>query len=729
VTPTIAALKEWLTAREIADAGFVELPGTESAVVRLAKREGWDEHPAFARRRAGRGGGMEYSIRLLPALAQIQWADRHLVVSRPEPEPEVGLVATAVGAALSDRAQRERDARLAIVAAFEAWSRGQRLRFMARVHLFSSKYRAGSLQVDTWVKDTIPAFSERSLIRWYSARKAGRTDSLAVDRGAARKGTGKLETANDGQVKTFILALIAHQPHLAAHDVRDQVEDRFGRTIEVRGRHEALPPVRAFQRTIAALKASHKVALTKATNPDLYRSTMAPAGTGTLRHITEPNALWMIDASPVDVLCTDGRHSMYGCIDIATRRFVITVSKTPRASAVALMIRKAILAWGVPETIKTDNGSDFVARDTRRLFASLGIEMDVSDAYSPQQKGHIERAIRTFQHNVGPLLPGFIGHSVADRKAIEARKSFAQRLGESEADTFGVAISSAELQRYVDQWLEQVYQHRPHAGLKGRSPFERAAESRASIRTVDERALDLLLMPVAGKDGRRTVTKFGVRIDGYHYQTPTILPGAEVLVRMDPNDAGRAYAFAADGGEYLGEALCAELRGLHPATLQKATREAHAEIIGGHIAQAKADIRKLGKKPLIEAALRVAASKVPNVIPLPRREEQHSTPQIEAAIAAMAGEPVKPVTSNEIDEFHARQLSEAENAPPANVRRLRQTETPHQRFARALDVEGRLSAAQPVEERELGWLEAYRTGVEYRSMRESWEESNGSMSL
>lgn len=725
-------MKEWLTAGEIAAAQLPELPTTKMGMKMLAEREGWNEHPAYCRKRQGRGGGLEYHYRLMPTLAQIEFAQRHLVVTMPEAADQLlgADKAAAIRTCLSERGQLERDARLAIVNAFERFSKGLRLTFRARIHLFATKYQHGAIQVDDWVRARVPSFSARTLIRWHSARRDGSTSRLAVDRGQARKGTGTLEAANDGEVQTFILALIAHQPFLAAHHIRDQVEARFGATLTVRGRPVALPPVRTFQRAVAALKRDHKVALTKATNPDRYRSTMAPAGTGTYRWVTHPNALWMIDASPVDVLCTDGRWSMYGCIDVATRRFVITISRTPRAAAVALLIRKAIMAWGVPQTIKTDNGSDFVARDTRRLFASLGIEADVSAAYSPEQKGHIERAIRTFQHDVGPQLPGFIGHSVEDRKAIEARKSFAQRLGESEADTFCVSLTSSALMGYVDQWLELVYQHRPHAGLKGVSPFQAAAASAQPIRTVDERALDLLLMPVAGKDGRRTTTKFGVRIDGFHYTTPTILPGTDVFVRMDPADAGRAFCFAADGAEFLGEALCAELRGLHPATLQQATRETHAKIIDSHLAGARAEIRNLGKRPLIEAALKVAAGKVPNVIPLPRREERHSTPEIEAAIDAIAGAPEMPAPSDELALFHAQQVAaEAESPVAANVRPLRITETPHQRFARALDVEERLTAGKPVEERELGWLEAYRTGVEYRSMRESWEESRGSMSL
>ncbi|MEX2481206.1 MAG: DDE-type integrase/transposase/recombinase, partial [Gammaproteobacteria bacterium] len=614
-------------------------------------------------------------------------------------------------------------------ASFEAWSRGLSLTFVSRVHLFARKYEMGTISVEAWIKELIPSFSTRSLIRWYSAKRGGKISTLAVDRALSRKGTGVLDSANDGAVRTFVLALIAHQPHLAAHDVRDQVEDRFGRQLQVKGKAVPLPPVRAFQRMIAVLKQSHEVALTKITNPDKYRSTMAPAGTGTLRHVTVPNTLWQIDASPVDVLCTDGRHSMYGCIDIATRRFVITVSKTPRSSAVALMLRKAMLEWGVPQTIKTDNGSDFTAHDTKRLFVALGIEMDVSDAYSPQQKGHIERAIRTFQHNVAPLLPGFVGHSVEDRKAIESRLSFAKRLGATEDETFGVQLTAVQLQGYIDQWLDQVYQHREHGGLKGKTPFQVAAESSAPKRMVDERALDLLLMPVAGKDGRRVTTKFGVRIDGYHYQTPAILPGVPVFVRMDPLDAGRAYAFAADGAEFLGEALCAELRGLNPAELQKVTREAHDAIIAGKMAEAKKHIRDLGKRPLIEAALRVAAAKAPNVIALPKRHEEHSTPHIEAAIAAMAKAPAAPQFSEAGAAAHASLLAEGAEPVDPKVRKLRTEETMHQRFRRALDVELRLESSEPVSDQERGWLEGYRTSPEYRSMRDMWDESEGQMSL
>lgn len=706
-------MQEWLTAQEIADAGLPDLPNSKSAVIRMANREGWDEHPAYARPHSGRGGGLEYHIRVLPSIAQVEWTRRHLPVTG---EPVPTEVAAAIPVARTDRAARERDARLAIVTAFERFASGlQSLSHVSRLQIFADRYNVGSSVVDPWIKDLVPSISKRSLDRWRAARREGKP--LGADPGLSRKGTGVLDVANDGKVLAFILATIAQQPHLAAHHVRTQVRHQFGDMLSVKGRPVKVPPVRAFQRVVAGLRASHEVALTKLTNPDLYRSTMKPAGVGTYRWVTEPNTLWMIDASPIDALCVDGRHSIYAAIDVATRRLKFHVSRTPRASAVALLLRKSILGWGKPQTIKTDNGSDFVARDTKRLLDALGIEMVLSDAYSPEQKGHIERAIRTFQHEFAPLLPGYIGHSVTDRKAIEDRKSFAARLGETEAETFGISLTGAELQALVDDWADTMYQHQPHAGLKGKSPAQVLAESSVPIESVDERALDLLLMPVAGKDGRRTVTKFGVRLDGRHYVTPAILPGVDVFVRQDPNDLGRAYVFAADGTEYLGEALCAELRGLHPATLMKVTREAHAAKIAEATRQVRADMRELAKGPsLIAKALEVAARDVPNVIPLPKRSEPHSTPEIAAAIDAMSPPAARHAPA--VEQLQARLIAEDAGAvAPTNVRPLRIEETMHQRFARALEIRRRADAGAELTSEELIWLGGYEAGSEYRSMR------------
>lgn len=723
-------IKEWLTAREIAEAGLRDIPTTKMGVSLLAEREGWNGHPAFARSRSGRGGGMEYSYRLLPTLAQIEWTQRHMVVGAPADEPPQSD--EGFDPAATERAQRERDARLAIVDAFTRWSRGLNLRFNARVQIFTDKYQMGSIRVDDWVKETIPSFGKRSLIRWYSIKRDGKSADLAVDRGLSRKGTGTLDSANNGKVKAFVLALLAQNSHLSALHIRDVTRDEFGDMIAVRGGSKPMPPVRAFQRLMASLKSTHQVELTKLRNPDLYRSTMAPSGTGTYRYVTEPSTFWMIDASPVDALCLDGRYTIYVCVDVASRDKVLLLSRTPRASAVGLLLRKSILMLGISThglTIKTDNGSDFSATATKRLCTSLGIQLEFSDAYSPEQKGHVERAIRTFQHDVATTLPGYVGHSVADRTEIESRRSFAKRRQETEHETFEVALTGAQLQAYADRWVE-TERHRAREALNGRSPFQVTIAAKTAIRRVDERALDVLLMAVAGKDGLRTVTKFGIRINDRRYGTPSILPGAQVFVRMDPLDMGKVYAFTPDGAQFLGDGICPELAGINPARFLAEVRAAHAELLDRTNRQVKADMKAIAKGPaIIERVLRTRERDLPNVIALPRRREDQSTPQMDAAVDAAAGEPAAPNLSEAGAAVLARLL--AEQAAPADpkVRQLRTEETMHQRFRRALDIEQRLASGHPVSDQERGWLDGYRTSPEYRSMRDMWDESDGQMSL
>lgn len=627
-------MKEWLTASEIAAARLPDFPSTTRGVALRADAERWASIPSLARHRDGQGGGIEYHIRLLPTQAQIAYMQRHMVVAAND-EPAQSAEPEAP-APMSAKARDELDARLAIIAAFELFSRGSRLRQASRLQIFCDKYEMGSLQVEDWVKTLIPRVSKRSLLRWMAARKAGETSTMAVDRAKCRKGTGVFDLAENGRLKAFVLALVIEQPHFSAKHIRTLCLDEFGATVEVCGNPTEMPPVRTFQWALKGLKEANQVLITKITNPDDYRRKLRASGTGMLRHIDQPNELWMIDASPVDALCVDGRHQIYIAIDVATRRIVITVSRTPRASAVALMIRKAGMTWGIPKQIKTDNGSDFVAEATKRLFRSLDIEPILSAKYTPTEKGHVERVIGTFQRTVGPLLPGFIGHDVADRKAIEERRSFAARLGTTDAAAFGVQLTAAELQDKIDQWVSLDYHQKKHSAI-GRSPFAAAAASTARPRMIHERAWDVLLMPVAGKDGQRTVTARGIRIDGYYYGIGEVLPRTQVLVRMEPDDMGTVYAFTPDGAQFLGIARCPELAGIQPGAFWSAVREAHADILRQGGKWMEAERRRIAKGPtFIDRYLRQKQREYGNVIALPKRAEEHSTPQVAAAIAALA---------------------------------------------------------------------------------------------
>lgn len=265
------------------------------------------------------------------------------------------------------------------------------------------------------------------------------------------------------------------------------------------------PPVTErgeLKRAAILLKSVHRESLLKLTDPDAWKNKKRFSGTNMNHWVSRPNQLWEIDASPADVLLTDGRYSIYAVIDIYTRRMMVTVTKTPKTAAVLVLARRAIMAWGVPEILRTDNGSDFISHEFKRALSSLAIHQDITDPFSPEQKGTVERAIGTLQRGLMPLLPGFIGHNVADRKKIEARKSFAARLGESDEKAFCVELSQEELQTKVDHWLTAKYEHKAHGGLKGKTPFETMAAWNGKVRAIEsQRMLDVMLAPITGKDG------------------------------------------------------------------------------------------------------------------------------------------------------------------------------------------------------------------------------------
>jgi hypothetical protein len=715
--------QEWFTARELAALQLRDLPTTRQGVQAYAEARGWDADPARCRDRAGRGGGLEYHLSLIPTLS---WADYHrrtMVVGEVAPIRPQPVLPTPE----TERARVTQAARLAILTALERYGAGLNVREEGRVFAFVGAYNMGHLKVDDWVREAVPSVSKRSLFRWRAEAKAGK--SLGFDRSLARKGKGVLDLANDGKVAAWIMGLVAANPALSAKHIRRDLRAVFGDDLMLpSGELTLVPPIRTLQHWIKAMKAEKHVALTALSNPDKFRSHFRPSGTGAYNHVRDLNTLWMIDASPVDALCVDGRHSIYACIDIASRRTIWYVSRTPRASAVGLLIRKAILAWGICRQIKTDNGSDFKAIQTQQLFHDLNIDVDYCVAYTPQQKGHVERAIKTFQHDCGPLLPGYIGHDVTERKAIEDRKSFAERLGEETAEAFAVSMTGAQLATYLDDWNSLIYEQQDHSAL-GKSPAQAAAASTTVIRRVDERALDVLLMPIAGKDGIRTVTKTGIRIDHFDYVIMEALPRDRVLVRMDPHDAGRAYAFDAEDGHFVGAAICAELRGIAPATLIKAKRERQAEILRDHTAAAKKAIKESQKRgPLIERALEVARRDMPNVVALPKREERHTTPAIEAAIEAAsprppAARPNEAEVRATMDRLTAQVHAEVFPVPPSSerIRPLRPTETREQRFRKWLQLEARRIAGDELSFAEANWMGSYQTDSEWKAMKRLYD--------
>jgi len=711
-------MKVWLTSSEIAELALSGLPTTRQNIILLAEREDWARFGALCRKREGRGGGVEYHIALLPVAARWDYLGRHGQTAQ-QPETAVPAPLDAPGG----RAGLELDARIALLDALAMFRRQSGVSLTVGISYFADLYTQGRVDVADWVRQAVPRLSARTLFRWHSAGRNGEMDRLAVDRGGTRRGRGILDAGDGGRVKAFILALVVQNPLYTTRQIHETIQSKYPDGIEVDGALRPVPSQRLVEMTLKRWKSEHNTELLALTNPDAFVSRTRVAGS--YAHLVQGlNELWQIDASPVDALCLDGRHSVYICIDVWSRRMVLLVSRTPRSDAVQMLLRKAILLWGRPKAVKTDNGSDFVAKATRRLLAGVSIETITSTAFSPWQKGVVERAVRTFQTDCGRMLPGFIGHSVSDRKVIETRKAFAARLGVDDNKAFAVEMTAQELAAHADRWAGDIYAHQRHSAL-GMSPFAKAASWSGSIERVDPEALNVLLMPAPDSNGYRTVGKQGVRIAGHHYMAPGLLVGQRVFVRMDPEDAGRAWCFAEeDSATFIAEARCPELLGEDPAALRAAVAAAQKQLVEERTAEIKAARRKITSRTVLESRMELAARRNANLVEFPKRAEEITTPALDAGLEVAArrrGDAPKaaPVT-DDVAEILAQLEREAETpaapAPAGKVVQLRDTETQAQRYRRFLDIHKRLEAEEAITPADAAFYGGYVQSAEKKAL-------------
>jgi len=789
-----------LTAAEIAELGVRGVPMTLSGVKRRAKAEGWPW-----RQRAGKGGGVEYPVTTLPDAVRAEVARRSKDSAVEAPvaaaSTAVQTVATApkdslpapapakpnpvpVPTGQTQAARAREDAKLHLCAAWDVfWSRHAATHAKTRaIHKFVGLFNAGEIPVAPEVSRGLETISYRTLQRALDARAKGDLEALAGKYGN-RAGAGVWDT-DLAHVRDFILAELARAPHRSAAGLRGLAEGRFGtdvdaidpKTGEVIG-SKPLPSVRHVQRLISRFKAANGQVWQSLKNPDAWKNKAMLALGDASAHVARLNQEWEIDASPTDVLTIEGcRYTVYCCIDIYSRRIVVLLTRTPRTEAVKLLLRKAMLKWGVPETVKTDNGSDFVSREAKRVFASLGIVHETSKPYCPWEKPHVERAIGTLNHCFFPALPGYTGHNVATRQAIREQKPFSERLGETERDAFSVELSADELAGLIDAWVDRKYEPVAHDGLilrdtKGgnvggwlgrpdqpqaivhrRSPADMAAEWAGPIKTiVDERALDLLLAPAAGD---RTVTKKGIRVEGARFWDDALIPlagtGETVDVFYHPEDMGQVYVYRADPWQFLCVAVNLERLGLKRADVAATARARQRKFIAQRRKELKGLSKPLTPRRAVEMVLRDQddpdGSNVIRLQRAPSNAQQppsslHSTPQLAAAgDAARAHAPLQ-----------ARDLTPAEQAAHARVREHLRASSgavaqgnahggqasdpgvqaapvpngPRGRFKRALELQGRSEAGETLDEADARWLRSYQASPEYRAQMRMKQDFGG----
>lgn len=598
--------REWFTAAELA--GLPELPGTERGVQLRAARDGW-----ASRARKGRGGGSEYFTGALPQAA------REALAQRDQQQGESGLASLA---AMPEWKRVRAMARSQVLDLCEARIADWGLSRSKGILLFEKLYNSGEIGVSDEIRNQVPTIDQRTWYRWNERRAKSGIAGLADNYGT-RKGTGVIDASPE--LRELLVGLISKNPNIRPVRIVEFV--RATRTELA----QALS-TQKVERWLHAWKSDNEQLWTSLTNPDRFKSVFKPAFGKADANIERLNQLWEMDSTPADVMLTDGRHAVLGVIDIYSRRAKLLVSKTSKASAVAALARRAILSWGVPEKVRTDNGADYTSQRLTTALLSLSIDQHLCAPFKSEEKPFIERFFRTFSGGLLELKPGFIGHNVAERKAIESRRSFSQRLMERDA-VVEVSMSSSDLQKFCDEWCTAVYERAEHGGLGSRTPFDVARAWTHPVRRIEDvKALDLLLED----GGERTVQKSGIRIEGAYFIHADLAPhiGARVFVRFDPNDMGRIRVWN-DAG-FICEAECPERTGVSREEVG-AVAQARQKAA---VREARATVRAAGKiipEDVAEAILAKKREEAAQVSAMPHQGEAYTTPMLAAAGDAVRG--------------------------------------------------------------------------------------------
>ena len=565
---------------------------SRQAVEKRAAKEGWPSVP-----RPGQGGRHLYRYETLP------WDVRQAILARHFSldacyihHPEMPLADREAMhqkfLAAHEKARRAALARFDVIEACHQFI-AEKVGFLkAGRRAFAMLYNEGQAPgVEPYHYKTIKSLSVATLELWETKYRQGDLAGLLpLSENQGRK------TKVGPEMALLFYAEISALPHTRPCDLVRLMRARRPREEWVHKSNIA----RWFNRT----KKKHQEVFALMRNPGHWRNKFQAAH-GSQALPPYAGHTWQIDSTPSDIKTTDKfRCAIVAAVCSVTRRAVVKVAPVSKSEAVAACMRKAVLAWGVPKVILKDNGKDYSSHHIQGICLALGIETPKLPPYAPDEKGIVERFLKTMAYEVMERLPGYLGHSVAERKDAQSRESgLARRLLKAPMDdeAVGVPLSMADLQKVLDAWIRDVYENRPHqgfnrepgrprAGLTPRQAFE-ASRVKPELIT-DERVLDILLTEV----GERTVQKDGLHYLGARYFCPPLVGHVKekVLVRVDPGDAGALY-ISTKNNTFIGIARNEPLAGQALADYLEA-RAARSKEVRGRVRALK-ELSKAMREP------------------------------------------------------------------------------------------------------------------------------------
>ncbi|MDD5359857.1 MAG: DDE-type integrase/transposase/recombinase [Sulfurovaceae bacterium] len=424
--------------------------------------------------------------------------------------------------------------------------------------------------------------SQRQFLRWVQKVRECPCDESPLVYLVDKRGINAKEKAIDENMALDIERMIKEKPHRKAKRIWEYLQKK----------HTHTPTYETVRKFVEEWKKKNVFEFEFAKNPDKAKGMFKPAGGSMSQGVSFTNEIWELDATPADVICSDGkRYTISGLIDVYSRRVVMVVEESASYSTLAKVMRKGIKMLGVPQSVKIDNGKDYTSNYFTATCQRLRINQILCPPFSGEYKPHIERFFRTMSMQLFEEMEGYIGHSVKDRADLQAQSAFSAKLesierwkeryknGDEFAKNFamkkenagldvGVPLSRDELQMWLDRWIV-TYENRRHGGIKCK-PIERWNSDFTPVKKIeDERMLDILL----GFSKIRTIRKKGIEWLGGTYWSEMFgdMVGMQVWILSD-DDMSRIYLYDLDMN-YLFEAYNPQFNNISRSSYLAATKK------------------------------------------------------------------------------------------------------------------------------------------------------------
>ncbi len=292
----------------------------------------------------------------------------------------------------------------------------------------------------------------------------------------------------------------------------------------------------------------------------------------------------------------------------------------PHQEAILSAMYMAFSEWGIPRTLRIDNGRDFQARtftgltkrearELRRVYGrewkavvrrqreavalddrrwmgiveELGIRQINANPYSAWSKGQVERWFRTFEDQCGKGFATYCGNDPKNRPECLDQILHGRRGIEDKALSVVNASDVPTLDQVRDRIAEYLLQYhdQPHAGVGIENATPRETWAIDNVARTAEREALTCMMSIRGEYtvGRNGVSvRLGGRTFGYGARSAALrrYMGRKVLVGVAPDRPAHCCAFDCQTQRVIG--LLEPNKRIHPAASTDDLREKIAEV-------------------------------------------------------------------------------------------------------------------------------------------------------